>query len=249
MNTHNPQEITVRKAHCSKCGGGRNCDILGAHDERYNDEHFDCCTSWYLFQCRGCEHVFVQTVYTDSENIDWQYGPNGETEGYAVETMRYWPALAKRRRPEWITAHGIDSDHNVRALDDSLFELYGALDNDLTILAAIGIRTSFDIASELLGIAPELRFQEKLKELVNLGHIGTVDKEHLDALIDAGSASAHRGWQPTTEDLNTMMEVLENFLHASFVAPKKQKHLQDKVSKMRKTVPQRSKKVGKIKAK
>jgi hypothetical protein len=249
MTIDAPDEVKVKKAHCSKCGGERNCDIRGLHDERYVDENFDCCTSWHLLQCRGCEHVFVQTVYTNSESIDWQYGPDGETIGECEQTIRYWPALAKRKKPDWITSHGIDCEQNVRALDESLFELYGALNNDLTILAAIGIRTSFDIASELLGIAPELRFQEKLNELVKLGHIGMVDKDHLDALIDAGSASAHRGWQPTTEDLNTMMEVLENFLHVSFVAPKKQKHLQDKISKMRKTVPQRPKKTGKSKVK
>jgi hypothetical protein len=242
-----PEEIKIKKAHCSKCGGERNCDIRGQHDERFSDENFDCCTSWYLLQCCGCEHVFIQTVYVDSESIDWGYDSIGGEMGKTVETIRYWPALAKRKRPDWITSHGIDCEQNVDALDASLFELYGALDNDLTILAAIGIRTSFDIASELLGIKSELTFRNKLDELVKRGHIGAVDKEHLDALIDAGSASAHRGWHPTPEDLNTMMEVLENFLHASFAAPKKQKRLQDKVSKMRKTVPPRPKKARKVK--
>lgn len=246
--TSPPEEIKVKKAHCSKCNGERNCDIRGHHHESFSDEDFDCCTLWYLLQCRGCEHVFVQTVYTDSESIDYRYGPDGETLSEYEETIRYWPALAKRKQPDWVTSHGIDCEQSVRPLNKSLFELYGALDNGLTILAAIGIRTSFDIASELLSIKSELPFISKLDELVKLGHIGAVDKEHLDALIDAGSASAHRGWQPTPEDLHTMMEVLENFLHASFVAPEKQRRLQDKVSKMRKTVPQRHQKTCKVKA-
>ena len=32
-------------------------------------------------------------------------------------------------------------------------------------------------------------------------------------LVDAGSAAAHRGWKPSFEDLSTMMDVLEQFVH------------------------------------
>ena len=51
--------------------------------------------------------------------------------------------------------------------------------------------------------------------------------------------NAYRGWKPTAEHLNTMMDVLEHFIHEAFVTPKKKQHLQDKVTKMRKTVPSR----------
>jgi hypothetical protein len=109
------------------------------------------------------------------------------------------------------------------------------------MLSAIGIRTSFDVASELLGVDPNLSFDKKLKELVSLGKIGTVDSDRLSALIDAGSASAHRGWTPTPEDLSTMVDVLEHFVYEAFVGPARRKALDEKAKKLRTTVPTRTK--------
>jgi len=59
---------TVRKAECSECGGPRNCEIRGRYDDRYDDDDsgFSGNVTWYILECRGCEHVFVQTVSTNS---------------------------------------------------------------------------------------------------------------------------------------------------------------------------------------
>ena len=108
---------------------------------------------------------------------------------------------------------------------------------------------SSDIAAEILGINPELPFKKKLVELVSSGLIGAVDKNQLEVLVEAGSASAHRGWQPTAEDLMTLMDVLEHFIHEAFIIPKKKRRLQDKVTKMKKTVPPRKLKKSSIEAK
>jgi hypothetical protein len=128
---------------------------------------------------------------------------------------------------------------NVDGLDAAMIELYGALDNDLRILAAIGIRTTYDIASELLGINAEMTFEKKLDALVTSGRIGKLDKARLEMVVDAGSASAHRGWQPLPEDLETMMDVLEHFIYESFVAPARKEKLDAKAAKVKKTVPPR----------
>lgn len=39
----------------------------------------------------------------------------------------------------------------------------------------------------------------------------------LETLVDAASASAHRGWRPGRDEITTMMEVIESFLHRSFI--------------------------------
>lgn len=226
----------TKKAQCSQCSGIRNCNIVGQLDERHGDEHFQWMIEWYLLQCLGCEHVFVQTVSTNSEDYDNSCGLDGETLTEYHEVVNYWPAISKRKKPDWMSDAGIDAE-NVDALDKSLFELYGALDNDLFMLAAIGIRTSFDIAAELLQINPSQPFKDKLKDLVISGHIGKVDKSRLEILVDAGSASAHRGWQPQQEDLSTMMDVLEHFLHDAFVAPTRKKRLDVDLVKIKAKVP------------
>jgi hypothetical protein len=44
-------------------------------------------------------------------------------------------------------------------------------------------------------------------------------EEDLGAMVDAGSASAHRGWTPTTDDLDALMSNPEHFVERAFIAP------------------------------
>lgn len=225
-----------KKAKCSSCGGERNCDILASFENRGGDDFIDWCTEWHLLRCRGCELVFVQTVSTNSEDYEDYYDENDQHVTQHFETIDYWPALSKRSQPDWlnlIAVQGRDESSLLRALS----ELYVALNNDLAMLSGIAIRTAFDAAAELLGIDPALTFKQKLEALVAEGHIGKLDLERLEALVDAGSASAHRGWVPSSEDLETLMDLLEHFLDQTFVAPEKKKRLDEKAAKVRAKVP------------
>ena len=235
-------EAKVKKAECSQCGGERNCDIIGNYDDMYSDEHMDACTSWYLMKCRGCDHVFVQTVSGNSEDYDFGYDETGQETMIYHETIKYWPALSKRKKPEWISDYGAIEVPNTGNLDEALAELYSALNNDLYALASIGVRTAFDIAAELLGVDPEETFASKLKNLVKEGHIGKVDKERLEVLVEAGGASAHRGWKPNAKELSLLMDILESFLYHAFVLPHRKTVLEAETKKMKAAIPPRKKK-------
>lgn len=102
---------SVRKSECSQCGGVRNCDIRGKHVAHYNDEQLSACTEWYILECRGCEHVFVQTIGTNSEDYYHYYEENGSTGTAVNETIKYWPALSKRKKPEWMSDYGIAAEN------------------------------------------------------------------------------------------------------------------------------------------
>jgi hypothetical protein len=233
----NPSRSSIRQAECARCGGIRNCDIRGEHTEQYSVQTFNAWTEWRILECRGCGYVFVQTVATNSEDYDQDYDVDGSTTMTLNETIEYWPTLSKRNMPDWMV-RGITAKNGGR-LNLSIRELYGALDNDLNRLAAIGMRMSFDIATELLGIDPALTFEKKLNELVSKGLIGIVDKDRLEVLVDAGSASAHRGWHPNAEDLRSMMDILEHFVETAFVEPSRRKALDAKAAKVKTGVPQR----------
>ena len=75
---------------------------------------------------------------------------------------------------------------------------------------------------------------EKLDALHDGGHIAKTDRDALDVMTDAGSASAHRGWRPNTKELNTMLRLLEAFVHRNFV-------ITDDVSNLKHAVPARQK--------
>ena len=230
----------IRIAQCAKCGGSRNCDILGHHRQTGSDSYMSWEENWYTLRCRGCDYTFFQNSSNNSEDYDHYYDEHGDEQVVHHETDFYWPALLKRKRPEWLKDVGEISDDS-SALHDALSELYGALDNDLVTLSAIGVRTAFDVAAELLGVNPTKTFAEKLDALVANGHIGIVDRERIETLVDAGSASAHRGWKPTKDDLEVMMDVLEHFIEAAFVGPQRRKSLDERAAAIKSRVPKRKK--------
>jgi hypothetical protein len=235
---------TVRKAECSRCGGIRKCDIHAEHTESYISDPFQAWTDRRILECRGCGYVFMQTVSTNNSE-DYDYDDEGSP--CLKEDVKYWPALSKRKMPDWMEK-GLEAKDTER-LSFSMLELYGALDNDLNSLAGIGIRMSFDIAAKLLGVEPEQPFENKLNELVSKGLIGVVDKDRLEILVDAGSASVHRGWHPKYGDLSSMMDILEHFVEAAFVEPLRRKRLDDKAAIVKTSVPPRKHRAKKADAK
>ena len=155
-----------------------------------------------------------------------------EVETFLPERKTYWPRPEKRTKPAWSVIL-CKKDEDLESLYD---EIYLAINNEMRTLATIGIRTAFERASELLGIdEPDQSFKDKLQALVTKEFIGTADKDALEVLIDAGSAAAHRGWRPSTEEVDDLLSILEAFLHRSFIIP-------SKAEAVKKSVPARKKK-------
>lgn len=208
-------EVKRVKATCPDCGPDRWALVRA---EFVNDVDDGSGTVWWrtehrVLQCPACDRVYHQTDQIFSEDYTYGRDEAGEESIEYGHTIKHWPSPIKRETPAWVERLPlIDID-----LHRLLVELYGALEADLTVLAAIGARTVFDRGSELLGIDPAIKFEEKLQKLVTDGFIGSTERDALAVMTDAGSASAHRGWRPTEEQLETMLQILEAFLHRNFV--------------------------------
>ncbi|XHE13333.1 hypothetical protein PCC82_00915 [Agrobacterium deltaense] len=232
-----PSEMpSVKKAHCSKCDGDRNCATVGYFKDSGNEEeYYYWIKEWSILRCLGCDNVFAQTISSNSEDYTDDYGPDGETTTEYHETVAYWPALSKRRAPEWIDE--IPTNSETGTLHTAIAEVYGALNNDLKILAAIGMRTVFDVAATSIGIDSSLPFVKKLRELVDRNHIRESELSSLEIVVEAGSASVHRGWEPRPQELTVMMDVLEEFLFGAFIVPLRKKRAEERIKGVK--VPKR----------
>ncbi len=221
------EEVKIKKGHCPKCGPERSSDVVGFHRESWSDQENQMYggTDYLILRCRGCASPYFQTDETDSESQDFWQDAQGEYYSEYDHRVSHWPSPIKRLQPSWsIKISKANSDLG------SLFEdIYGALNADLRVPAAISIRTAIDCASELLSVDPALAFTEKLSALLELGKISSDEKDALGTLVDAGSAAAHRGWRPGPGELDTMMALLEGFLHRNFVLGEATKKLQSRI--------------------
>lgn len=206
-----PRVDRVVKAHCNKCRGSKNSWIRAEHKVNGSDGPTSWSNSYEVLECCGCNTLSVRHEHWFSE---WD---NLDQDEYGQLVMRpgikeaYYPPPTVRAKPEW-------SDKIVDdVLRDVLDELYSALNVGLNVLASVGARTLLDRAGYLLIGDPRGGFEGKLSALVTGGFISTKEKETLDAVADAGNASAHRGYTPTSERLGHIVDIIENFLHRTFI--------------------------------
>ena len=208
------------RAHCPKCDGERKCVIIGQADKSWEwvEEKIGYGVTGEvkhsLLECRGCEKVFYEQVSSNSEERDiWTDPITGEEVGKpSIEVLTY-PKPESRSKPAWLS--------KIASLDQQLFrildQMYTAYDNGGFILTAIGLRTALDRSTELLKIGPSKTFEQKLDDLTVEGHIGKKEKEVLGVMTDAGSAAAHRAWEPNPTEIRELLSVLETFLYRNFI--------------------------------
>ncbi|WP_300376675.1 DUF4145 domain-containing protein [Henriciella sp.] len=228
-------EGETTQGHCPDCGGIRNASarkVFQHHIDVDGDDFIWLNRAYAILQCLGCDAVYFRTDSQFSEDEEHVFNhETGEHECDIPIRTSYHPSPVRRDRAEWA--------NRIRGTDQTLQRLldavYDALDADLRVLAAIGTRTTFDRASELLGINENLGFGQKLNELRDAGKIGVDERQHLGDLVDAGSAAAHRGWEPSNEQLEVMVTILEAFLHRSFILAAEAGALRDAVPQRRRT--------------
>jgi hypothetical protein len=183
--------------------------------------------AYRTLKCAGCnslyfqyERLAAQHECNDSPEEEYpleelkeyieQCKAIGEEYNILYEERHHWPEPAKERsRPDW-------SKLTDALLTKLLSSVYTALEHDLRVLAAIGMRVVFDRASELVGIDTSESFANKLNQLHREHLISKSQKESLEVLTDAGSAAAHRGWEPDPKQLRILLNIMEHFV-SSFV--------------------------------
>lgn len=200
------------KGHCPNCGADRNAEIVANYEAAADKDDIWWNGEFQILRCMGCDAVYYRKEEWCSED-----DPGGK--------ITYWPAPSKRKRPAW-AVNLMEEDY---ALYGLVMETYEALNNDALVLAAIGLRTVFDRASEKMGVDPSLQFDKKLDALEGMGKIGRSEKETIEILTDAGGAAAHRGWKPTIKQLDTLMTVCEQFLHRTIILDSQARALKSKI--------------------
>lgn len=233
-------ESEIRKYHCSRCNGERNCNVLFSHKEDTNEEWISFWVRWSLLKCCGCDFVFLRQTVANSEHTRVVTGENGEDHEEPIEQVTYWPALTKREVPDWLIELDVAKDELV-PLTTVMRELYTAIDQELVIVAGIAARTCFEMATVYLDDKSPRTFKGKLKHLVSSGLITAEDESNLTLLVEAGNAAAHRGWSPLLRDLDVVISILEHFIERTIYAPLKAKTLANSARSMSSRIPKKSK--------
>lgn len=198
------------KTHCFNCDKETNQDILfneheiGPREIIWRNEQGDesqsvwevVATIWSLSKCRGCEKINLKHIVRNS--------PDRET-----DQIFHFPRKPIRQVPNWVIKLPMK-------YVEILQEVYVSINEKLFILSLTGIRTLLDIyIVDKIGDAGT--FKQKLNKLVSDSIITTSKATVLETAIDAGNASAHRGYKPDKETLFQILDIVENLLQSEIV--------------------------------
>jgi hypothetical protein len=198
------------KTHCF------NCDKVTLQDTLFNDhelgpreivlrnEEGDKSESvwevvadiWIISKCRGCEKKNFTHILRHSPDTQ-------------ADQVFHFPKKPIRKVPNWIMKLHIKYAEILR-------EIYTSINEGLLVLSLTGIRTLLDIYI-VNKIGDAGTFKQKLNKLVTEGIITPAKATVLETTIDAGNASAHRGYKPDRETLFQILDIMENLLQSEVV--------------------------------
>lgn len=203
---------------CNNCGRSTDHELLVSKsvddsDEPDPDDEFQpfyWTDTYDTLQCRGCGSVCLRHTVDDAA---------GE------HRVFFYPPAVARRPPLW-------RFRLPEQMWQLLDEIYKALHNNSRRLALMGARTLVDMlmSAEVGDVGS---FNHKLDALRDKGVISQRNRDILFAALDAGSAAAHRGFNPAHDELNAVIDIVENLLEATY-------HLSYVADEIRKKVPPRS---------
>lgn len=226
------------KAHCNTCLGERNHKILHEEDKDWSDlvdnrYEFHGGDTYRMLECCGCEHVNLQHSSWCSEDI--------EPDGSAAITVTYYPPAISKVEPIWLSQLDGNSDSTIRYVAALLREVYSALHNDSRRLAVMGIRALLEHLM-ITTLGKDYRsFAKNLNNFQVQGNLSGKQRTIIESVLEAGHATIHRSYNPSEEDVNTILELAEGLVATVIVHT-------EKSAALKKRVPKRGKKT-KTKAK
>jgi hypothetical protein len=211
-------EVTVEEfknkhayVRCHTCNkDGQNAEIMASVSKHGQENcgggnYVDWWERYQVLKCGGCETIFFRTTQADSEDVDFDYGHNGE----AIANYN----VAEKVYPEVATVRAAIKGFHL--LPDQLQAIYieasRAMHANQPILAGIGIRAILEtICKDKAAIGSNLFKQiDGLKTQGVLSPNGAIVLHKLRVL---GNSAAHEVKPHTDDQLSLAFDVLDNLL-------------------------------------
>lgn len=154
---------------------------------------------YLVVRCRGCSEYAVREEWRNDE--------------FSLMKVIFHPPRLWRRAPDWMV-YLEREDPNLKELLD---EVYSAMNNQQARLLSMGVRSVLDRVMTLILEGDTGGFEQKLEKMVESGHLTEKQRANLDVVIDAGSASTHRGFRPPRALLEEMVIVMDGIVREHFI--------------------------------
>jgi hypothetical protein len=190
------QRATSLRAPCAQCHHVTNHNVLARADRGSFEEGPDV---YYFLECAGCGAVSMANIWNQS----------GDDEA------RYYPSPISRRLPKWAWKLRIFAPKGEEGLGELLYEIYAAVQGKQYRLAVMGIRAFFE-QMMILKVGDKGSFGRNLDAFMGAGYISKIQKNAVRDILDSGHAVTHRMYEPSEDDLNIALDILDSITAAIY---------------------------------
>lgn len=204
------------KAHCNECSGERNHEVLHSEQTSWSDDKwgFSGSDTYETLRCMGCETIKLRHTSWFSEENE--------------PTISYFPPAIFRSKPEWFKNLSQEIPSSENFVNLLLNEIYVALQNDSPHLAAMGVRSL--IERVMVAKTGDLgSFAKNMAKFETLGYVSRIQRDRLEAILEAGHATIHRSFSPSTQDVITLVDIAEHIVETVYLHEAKIMELKSRV--------------------
>jgi hypothetical protein len=189
----------VLRSPCNLCGRETDHDIVTEEHSSEDGPNGEARgINRYTLRCRGCHDFSLRADEWFHDGV-----PSEDTETIITATC-FQPPRLWRRPPDWLN----DVQNSDADLHGLLEEIYSVANDSQVRLLSMGTRAALDHLMNV-GLGGDYgSFEDKLSQMVSGGHLTEAQKESLEIIVDAGSASSHRGYKPARQAMLMTMEGL-----------------------------------------
>jgi Domain of unknown function (DUF4145) len=186
------------KAPCSNCLTGTSHNILHSLErdvEGMVDDDGTCAVELFqLIECAGCGRIsFAHS--TPNPGFDEQSDDEHARDEYYVD---YYPSPVSRKKPRWAEPKFVFLGSGLTyELSKLLSEIYEAVWAGQHRLASMGIRALLEQAM-IDKVGDRGSFSRNLEAFCEKGFISEFQRNAMGTILNAGHASTHRMFEPTT---------------------------------------------------
>lgn len=163
-----------------------------------------------FYKCKKCSapNYYVHEFWPPKENTEEavscffnEIEKTGSCDHEQLCGTYHFPTFNKHKIPEWTKALP-------KELMLLMWEIYASYSMALPTLCAMGIRAVIDIYA-VSKVGDIGSFDKKLLEMKKTGHINQTQHSVLKVITEVGNASAHRGFRPTKDQVDSCLSALE----------------------------------------
>lgn len=223
----------VERLHCNKCLRHTNHAVLWKQDFPWSEDldegrHWiEGADSFRVVQCQGCDAVMMEHAHWFSEEMD--------ADGRPITHREFYPPTVTRHPPAWRREIHLWSKHLEENIFPLLNEINAAYRYGSFRIAAMGLRTLVEtIMTDQVGRHDN--FATAIDSFFAKGFVAERQQDQFKSvLVEAGHAATHRGYSPTREDIDFLLDVTEGLIDEVYFRPARAKKVRDRIPSRKRT--------------